>query len=103
MGRRFPVLRAFSLILRIVGWLLVIAGLITFVVGVVTLVRAAADAETAHELLAGGFGTIIAGLIFVLYGEVIEVFFDIEANTRRTAELIERLAASQPPASHGSV
>lgn len=98
MGRRFLVLRAFSLLLRIVGWLLVIAGLVGFVAGVVILARAAADATTAHDMLAGGFGTIVAGLIFVLYGEVIEVFFDIEANTRRTADLIERLTVTQPPA-----
>jgi hypothetical protein len=100
MGRRYLVLRAFSLLLRIVGWLLVIAGLVVFVIGVVTLARAAADATTAHDMLAGGFGTIIAGLIFVLYGEIIEVFFDIEANTRRSTELLERITATQPPAPH---
>lgn len=100
MRRRFLVLRAFSLILRIIGWLLVVAGLVVFVTGVVTLARNAVDTVTARDMLAGGFATVIAGLIFVLYGEVIEVFFGIEANTRRTADLIERLAAAQPPASH---
>jgi len=102
MGRRFLVLRAFSLLLRIVGWLLVIAGLVAFVIGIVALARAVADTTTAHDLLGGGFGTIVAGLIFVLYGELIEVFFDIEANTRRTAELLERVAATQPPPPHGN-
>lgn len=97
MRRRFLVLRAFSLVLRIIGWLLVVAGLVAFVAGVVTLARGAADTVTARDMLAGGFGTVLAGLIFVLYGEVIEVFFGIEANTRRTADLIERLAAALPP------
>lgn len=101
MRRRFLVLRAFSLILRIIGWLLVIGGLVVFVAGVVTLARAAADTVAARDMLAGGFGTVLAGLIFVLYGEVIEVFFGIEANTRRTADLIERLSAALPPAAHG--
>lgn len=99
MGRRYLVLRAFSLILRFIGWLLVIAGLIVFAFGIYTLVRAGGDTITAHDMLGGGFGTVIAGLVFVLYGEVIEVFFDIEANTRRTALLLDRIAATVPQTS----
>ncbi|MDA8052108.1 MAG: hypothetical protein M0002_19265 [Rhodospirillales bacterium] len=104
MRRRFLVLRAFSLVLRLIGWLLVIAGLVVFVIGVIGLLRASPGmigVAAAPDMLGGGFGTMLAGFIFVLYGEVIEIFFDIEANTRRTAELIERLAAPLPPAPRG--
>ncbi|HTU54356.1 MAG TPA: hypothetical protein VMF62_10325 [Acetobacteraceae bacterium] len=98
MRRRYFVLRAFSLILRILGWIGVIVGLILFVVGLVELLRSSSDVGNmliARDVLGGGIGLVITGLILVLYGELIEVFFDIEANTRRTAEAIARLAA--PP------
>ncbi|MGH8325093.1 MAG: hypothetical protein ACRETD_15080 [Steroidobacteraceae bacterium] len=98
MGRRFLVLRACSLILRIIGWVLVIAGVIAFALGVAALIRTTGQVGGTHEMLAGGFGTVIAGFVFVLYGELIEVFFGIESNTRRTAELIARLSAVVPPA-----
>lgn len=99
MKRRYLVLRAFSLILRILGWIGVVVGLILFVVGIVELLRSSSDVGNmliARDVLGGGIGLAITGLILVLYGELIEVCFDIEANTRRTAEMIERLAA--PPA-----
>ncbi len=99
MKRRYLVLRAFSLILRIVGWVGVVAGLILFVVGLVNMMGTSGDFAAmiaARDMLGGGAGLVVAGLISVLYGEIIEVFFDIEANTRRTAETIERLGAPAP-------
>jgi vacuolar-type H+-ATPase subunit I/STV1 len=103
MRRRYLVLRAFSPILRILGWILVVAGLVVFCVGLFSLVRpssAMMDVVAGRNMLAGGIGTVVAGLVFVLYGEIIEVFVDIESNTRRTAEMMERLIAApaRPPA-----
>jgi len=100
MKHRYLVLRAFSLILRIVGWVGVIVGLILFVVGLVNMLQSSGDytaVVAARDMLGGGVGLIVAGLVSVLYGEIIEVFFDIEANTRRTAEMIERLAMAPAP------
>ena len=100
MKHRYLVLRAFSLILRIVGWVGVIVGLILFVIGLVNMLQSSGDytaVVAARDMLGGGVGLIVAGLVSVLYGEIIEVFFDIEANTRRTAEMIERLAMAPAP------
>jgi len=106
MRHRYIVLRAFSLILRIIGWVGVAVGLILFVVGLVNMLSTSGDLTAmvaARDMVGGGVGLIIAGLVCVLYGEIIEVFFDIEANTRRTAEMIERLmAAPAAPASAGT-
>jgi uncharacterized membrane protein len=102
MRHRYFVLRAFSLILRIVGWVGVAVGLVLFVVGLVNMLGAStnlSDVIAARDMLGAGVGLVIAGLVSVLYGEIIEVFFDIEANTRRAAEMIERLAPP-PPSSH---
>jgi len=97
MRRRYLVLRAFSLILRVVGWIAVIIGIVSFGWGLYELLRPATETMAivaARDAVGGGVGTVLFGLILVLYGEVIEVFFDIEANTRRTAEVVERLAAT---------
>lgn len=102
MRHRYLVLRAFSLILRIIGWVGVAVGIILFVVGLINMMGSASDFSAviaAREMLEGGIGLVIAGLVCVLYGEMIEVFFDIEANTRRTAEMIERLSSPPPPTS----
>ncbi|HWA81343.1 MAG TPA: hypothetical protein VG848_13680 [Acetobacteraceae bacterium] len=102
MRHRYLVLRAFSLILRIIGWVGVVVGVILFVVGLINMMGSASDVSAviaARDMLGAGVGLVIAGLVSVLYGEIIEVFFDIEANTRRTAEMIERLSPPLPPSS----
>ncbi|HUC18000.1 MAG TPA: hypothetical protein VMA37_09970 [Acetobacteraceae bacterium] len=102
MRHRYLVLRAFSLILRIIGWVGVAVGLILFVVGLVNIMGSSSDVSAviaARDMLGAGVGLVIVGLVCVLNGEIIEVFFDIEANTRRTADMIERLSPPPPPSS----
>lgn len=97
MGRRYVVLRTFSAVLRIMGWIAVVLGLIIIAVGLFDALEPSAHmmgAMMGWRVSGGGVGIVVTGLLLVLYGELLEVFADIEVNTRHTAELIEHLAAA---------
>ena len=101
MERRYLVLRAFSAVLRILGWIAVVLGLIVIAVGLFGAFEPSAymmGAMAGWRISGGGIGIVVTGLLMVLYGELLEVFADIEVNTRRTAEVIERLATALPRA-----
>lgn len=48
--------------------------------------------EDAMQLISG-LGFALGGLMNVALGEIIDVFFAIEANTRHTSEVIEKMQA----------
>jgi hypothetical protein len=100
--RRYQALRAISVVLRVLAWI-VLVGLGLVFVG--ALIWAAVRME-AHALLFSLMAVLygVFGFIYLYAGaEGILVFLDIEANTRRTGDMLERmLAAAQPPAAPGA-
>lgn len=106
---KYPALQTAARLARIIGWLgLFIAGLL-FLYGLYQLVTglSATDTQTADQatsilgLVAGGLKVWAAlslafvSLILVLVGESVQVFIDIEANTRLSCE---RLRVADPRA-----
>jgi hypothetical protein len=90
--RRYSALRTVSAILRVFAWIIAIVGTL-FVIG--AAIAAGADDDGGAG---AAIGVLIGGLIAVgLYAlfafaaaEMIRLMIAIEANTRRTAELLER-------------
>lgn len=94
---RYQALRTISGVLRVLAWIVLVGcGLVC----IGSLVYAAAHG-TAHVLGLSLVAALYAVLGFVyLYAcaEGICVFLDLEANTRRAAELLEQtLATGRPP------
>ncbi len=91
---RYGALRTIAVILRVFAWIVGIGCAIGFVVA---LIWAAVAGE------AGPLGIGVMLLIYAVFGfiylyaatEAIYVILDIEANTRRSADLLQRQA--QPP------
>jgi hypothetical protein len=94
MNRRFPILSAVSLVLRVLGWLIVLCALGGSIIGVYELAVGANfllfdflrqpswvawDALIALSAIVGAFGLSLA-----ISGEIIGVLFAIEMNTRST-------------------
>jgi len=103
MNDRFPVLSKISRVTKTVGWILIGVGCVAAFVGFVGAMGGIKGQEvqgmfgmTDHRggmsqttggivLFGGGFGAI-AGLMLVIFAEVVGVLFAIEGNTRESSK-----------------
>lgn len=87
MNNRFPLLSVLSVIWRILGWLAVGAGVIACIAGLVG--RTGHQSWSSEDLLTFALGVFMTfmGLGLVALGEFVGVFFAIEENTHKAAEL----------------
>lgn len=94
---RYQALRAISVVLRVLAWIALVGCGLVFVGALVW----AAMKMQAEGLLVGVMAALYGAFGFIyLYAcaEGICVFLDIEANTRRAGELLERMLATDRPA-----
>ncbi len=94
--RKYPVLRAVSRILVVIGWIAVAVAVLSFLWGAIDLAQIMNNGLAAMSgviKIASSFGVAVAGLVTVAIGEAFRIFIDIEANTAETAR---SLAASSP-------
>jgi hypothetical protein len=88
----YPVLRTFSLLLRIIGWVLVAFAVICFFMAIMDMSQAIQSSQNqtliffvyALKSVFGVYfigGSLLFGFSFVMAGEVITVFIDIAFNT----------------------
>ena len=90
ISNTFPLHTFLSRSLRIVGWLAVALGVVYCVAfGIVEpiLHNHRFSPENAFNL-ASGLAVAVAGVVLAWFGEALGVIYAIEANTRRTAELL---------------
>ena len=78
--QRFPILRMISLLLRIIGVVLCLAGIIFY-----GLYPYIIHGSLENILVQGSMviRSLITGILFYAFGEVIQVFLAIEENTRK--------------------
>ncbi len=95
---RFPLLSSLSKFWRIVGWLVTVLGLIIMVLFLMFgLMEGHLRQQELLGVMVGGI-LFIVGLGQVALGEIVGVFFAIESNTRRTADLLAAESQEPPPA-----
>jgi hypothetical protein len=97
MMGKYPILTLVSGALRLFGWVAVCLGIVAVVLGVYDLTNSSQQNtfggmfQNSTQLtqgwvkIGGGVGLVLYALTFVLIGEAIRVFIDIEANTSRLA------------------
>jgi hypothetical protein len=84
---RFPVLSKLARVATAVGWAIIGVGCIAAFVGFVGTMKAMQEREeleqiTGGVLFAGGGFAALAGLLLIIFAEVVGVLFAIEGNTR---------------------
>ncbi len=86
----FPVLSNFALVLRVLGWVLVIGGGVVAIIGLFMLFMNDLEWGT---LIISGSGVLIGGVgvMMIVLGEMVGVFFSIESNGAQLLQL-ERLS-----------
>ena len=121
MERRYRALRVISTIYKIIGGivaistlLLIIGNCLMFVLGGVSSAAIMNDLDIGGSMLAGGFGGFLVGalvaLVLIIYGggialtfyaagEGIQLFIDIEENTRQTNLFLRQRAQPERPVS----
>jgi hypothetical protein len=94
MNRRFPLLSAVSVLMRVIGWLYLLSGLLFWLVIIVSYFTRGAAGMPPLGVAAAAFATVF-GLLLVAAGESIGVLFAIEDNTRAAAEHLYKLASEK--------
>lgn len=98
---KYPVLRTWATILRVIGWFLLIVGALIFLIGLISKLNTSPGDVSAGILyiagtlgMMGGMAVMSVGIGFIVYGEIIGVFLDIEENTRETRDATLALTRS---------
>lgn len=92
---RFSILASLADFAKLIGWLLIIIGGALFVWSLYVFFAAYQyQGGGLLSLLGSGFflisiGVIVVGGQLVMFGEIVGVFFSIEENTYKTAELLD--------------
>lgn len=100
--RRYQALRVISVVLRVLAWIVLVGCGLVFAGALIWAAVKMQGEALGVSLVAVLYG--VFGFIYLYAGaEGILVFLDIEANTRRTGNMLERmLTAAQPPAAPGA-
>ena len=89
---KYPALRFVSFFIRLIGWLLLIAGAIATLI-LVGAMTGISDQLGIHIPLylpmfaPISLGTLLSGLWFLAFGELVKVFVDIALNTSQLVTL----------------
>lgn len=92
MDGRYGALKVVAAIVKGLGYLVAAVGVIVLVVGLLGLTSEPAD--ITGLLIPSGYAIGI-GVVWAALGELVHVFIAIEANTRASRELLERLLAAR--------
>ena len=98
MNKRFPVLSSISNMLRIIGWLLMIGGFCLMLYkGIIEPTQLGHEFGKDDQLLVA-FGSLFVfiGLVVTALGEIIQVLFAIEENTRISKVVSTRTSTKEP-------
>ncbi len=93
MQERYPTLRGISKILTTIGYIAITGGLLGALWALTQIFQDEVAAGAALLPIGWAVGM---GLVWVALGELISVFIDIEANTRRTERAIASLSDPMP-------
>jgi cell division protein FtsX len=83
---KYPALFAISFIIRAFGYVFMVLGIVGSIVASLATVETVNEFVRVNQTFMGITGIIISvvvGLIFIAFGEIIKVLIDIEQNTRR--------------------
>ena len=84
--RKYPALKILSIVYKVFAALIAVGGLVTLVIAFVAAVTAEDTSLLYASILfqLGGFvGSVFIAVTLYAFGELIQLFIDIEANTRR--------------------
>ena len=84
--RKYPALKFLAIVYKVIAVLIALGGLVTLVIAFIAAVTVedTSDHYTSILLQLGGFvGSVFIAVTLYAFGELIRLFIDVEANTRR--------------------
>jgi len=87
-GFHFKALRTWGKIISVFGWILVLAGSVTAIIAGLLILEDGPGGEVF--VLLGGLVAVLIGFSYIVFGQLISCFVEIEKNTRTTYQMLER-------------
>ncbi len=95
--RRYTTLLTIARVLRVIAWIVAILGGLGLIGGTLQTLGEKSAGEAFAVLVVGTLAVGLYTMLLLAAAEGIKLAIDIEANTRRTAELLTAVKAPPPP------